>query len=74
MIAKYGTSKEELVAFFGKVRDDLINENLDAWVSLNKVKTSSFVNLSTKTEVICFLDVRLIVAYLLEFYDLPITH
>jgi hypothetical protein len=57
LIAKYGTSKEELVAFFGKVRDDLINENLDAWVSLNQVMTSSFVNLSTKTQVLCLLDV-----------------
>ena len=38
LIEKYGTNKEELVAFFGKVRDDLINENLDAWVSLNQVR------------------------------------
>lgn len=37
LLVKYGTNKEELVAFFGKVRDDLIAENLDAWVGLNKV-------------------------------------
>ena len=44
LIEKYGTNKEELVAFFGKVRDDLINENLDAWVSLNQVTISSHKN------------------------------
>lgn len=37
LLTKYGTTKEELVTFFGKVRDDLIAENLDAWVGLNKV-------------------------------------
>lgn len=46
LIEKYGTNKEELVAFFGKVRDDLINENLDAWVSLNQVTISSPMNSS----------------------------
>lgn len=37
LIAKYGTSKEELVEFFGKTRDELIAENTDAWIRLNRV-------------------------------------
>ena len=37
LIAKYGTSKEELVDFFGKTRDELIAENTDAWIRLNRV-------------------------------------
>ena len=37
LISQYGTHKEELVAFFGKTRDDLIAEDLEAWVGLNKV-------------------------------------
>ena len=37
LISDYGTNKEELVAFFGKTRDDLIAEDLQAWVGLNKV-------------------------------------
>lgn len=52
LIEKYGTNKEELVAFFGKVRDDLINENLDAWVSLNQVPISSHTNSSITIKTI----------------------
>ena len=46
LICKYGTSKEELVTYFGKIRDDLIAEDLQAWVGLNKVKLFYFMKVN----------------------------
>ena len=43
LLSKYGTNKEELVAYFGKIRDDLIAEDVKAWVGLNQVNVVSFI-------------------------------
>ena len=43
LLVKYGTNKEELVAYFGKIRDDLIAEDVKAWVGLNQVNVVSFI-------------------------------
>ena len=40
LLKDYGTNKDEMVSYFGKIRDDLIAENLQAWVALNPVYPS----------------------------------
>ena len=40
LLKDYGTNKDEMVSYFGKIRDDLIAENLKAWVALNPVYPS----------------------------------
>ena len=37
LIAKYGSSKEELVTIFGAARDKMISDNLTYWVGLNAI-------------------------------------
>ena len=46
LMSQYDTDKEELVTFFGKTRDDLIAEDLKAWVGLNKVLLLIFVSIT----------------------------
>ena len=40
LLRDYGTNKDEMVAYFGKTRDDLIAEDLSRWVGLNPVYPS----------------------------------
>jgi phosphoglycolate phosphatase-like HAD superfamily hydrolase len=40
LLHDYGTNKDEMVAYFGQTRDDLIAEDLSRWVGLNPVYPS----------------------------------
>lgn len=51
-MSQYGTNKEELVTFFGKTRDDLIVEDLGAWVGLNKVLKLYSILIATAAKIL----------------------
>lgn len=50
LLQDYGTNKDEMVAYFGKTRDDLIAEDLSRWVGLNPVYPSVSACMSKLTE------------------------